>query len=57
MKILRLKEVVDLTGLSKASIYRYIKQGSFPKQVQLSARSVGFRSADIEEWLSSREYK
>lgn len=51
MKILRLKEVVELTGLSKATIYRYIKNERFPKQVQLSARAIGFRSSDISAWI------
>lgn len=46
-----MNEVVEVTGLSKATIYRHIKEGQFPKQVQLSARAVGFKSSDIYAWL------
>lgn len=50
-KILRMSDVVEVTGLSKATIYRHIKEGRFPKQVQLSARAVGFRTCEVYAWL------
>ncbi|TEW45322.1 helix-turn-helix transcriptional regulator [Psychromonas algicola] len=51
LKIIRLKEVVALTGLSKATIYRYIKKGIFPKSKELGIRAVGWSLSDITEWL------
>jgi len=40
-KILRLPSVIELTGLSRSSIYAQIAHGTFPKQVSLGARAVG----------------
>lgn len=35
MRIIRLKEVMDLTGLSRSTIYKYIAEGQFPVPVPL----------------------
>lgn len=50
-RILRLRTVLDLTGLSRATLYRKVKEGSFPAQVQIAARCVGWHESAISEWL------
>ena len=54
MRIMRLKEVIEKTGLSRSTIYNLISQGKFPKQIDLGARSVGWVDTEIEEWLLSK---
>jgi prophage regulatory protein len=54
MRILRKKEVLHITGLSKSTIYAKIKEGTFPKQIILSVRSVGWFEHEIQDWLKSR---
>ena len=54
-KILRLEEVMEITGLSKPSIYRRVSNKEFPEQVKLGGpgtRAVGWRTEDIENWLT-----
>ncbi len=46
MRIIRLKEVIDSTGLARSTIYKYIKEGTFPKPVSLGARCVGW----VAQW-------
>ncbi|WP_080477160.1 AlpA family phage regulatory protein [Vibrio cholerae] len=41
MRLIRLKEVIELTGLSRSCIYKYIEEGRFPRNVPLGGRSVG----------------
>ena len=53
LRIMRLDEVKKITGLSKASIYRFEKNGDFPKKVNIGKRSVGWFENDIEEFLLS----
>ena len=53
--IYRRPEVEARTGLSRSTIYLMIKAGTFPKPVKLGARAVGWREADILDWLESRE--
>lgn len=42
MRIIRLKEVIDSTGLARSTIYKYIGEGTFPKTVSLGERCIGF---------------
>ena len=52
-RILRMPEVLELTGLCRTSIWRKVKAGTFPQRVKLGARAVGWRASDVEEWLES----
>jgi prophage regulatory protein len=52
--ILRLPQVKERTALSRSSIYGMIKAGSFPKQVSLGPRAVGFLRSEIDAWIGSR---
>lgn len=55
-RILRMKEVITRTGLSRATIYARIRSNEFPAQVALSkyGRSVGWKKTDIDQWIESR---
>lgn len=53
-RIIRLPEVMTMTGLSRSSIYLLIKKGSFPAQVKLSTRSSGWFWKEVNGWLESR---
>ena len=52
-RILRLDAVLDQTGLSRSTLYRKMDAGTFPKNISLSTRCVGWRSADITAWMRS----
>lgn len=52
--ILRLKHVKARTGLSRSTIYQRIKEGSFPAQVSLDPRAVGWLEADIGAWIETQ---
>ena len=53
-RFLRRVDVTKATGLSRATIYRYMRDGTFPKQVILGPRRVGWRESQIEKWISTR---
>lgn len=54
MRIIRLKEVIDCTGLGRSTIYKYISEGSFPKSVPLGDRAVGWVESEVMSWVMSR---
>ena len=54
LAILRLSDVKARTGLARSTIYDRIKAGSFPAQVSLGARAVGWLESDIEAWISGQ---
>ena len=45
---------MQLTGLSRMTIYRLEIAGEFPKRRQLSKNSVAWLDTDITEWAESR---
>lgn len=53
-RIIRIREVMAMTGLSRSSIYAAIKQGTFPVQLKLSTRSSGWLESEIVEWREMR---
>ncbi|MEM5295634.1 AlpA family transcriptional regulator [Burkholderia sp. JPY481] len=49
--ILRRKQVEQVVGLSRSTIYQRIKDGTFPRPLSLGGRMVGWRASDIELFL------
>ena len=54
-KICRLPEVLGLTGLCRSSLYKALKEKSFPEPVLLGKRAVGWRGSDLTAWIDSRQ--
>lgn len=54
MRMLRLPEVLELTGLSRSTIFRLVQTGNFPPSVKLTTRTIGWFSTDIETWIAAR---
>lgn len=50
-KIMRLPEVIKMTGLSRSTIYLRMSKGHFPRSISLGERAVGWLETDIERWL------
>lgn len=53
-RLIRLKEVMAITGLSRSSIYRYIDEGRFPEAVSIGSRTVAWVDREILRWVESR---
>lgn len=53
-RLLRLPEVVRLTGYSRDSIYRLGRRGQFPRRVQLSDRASRWREDELIAWIEAR---
>ena len=52
--ILRRPQVQQRTGLSRSTLYQYIKDGEFPRSIALGPRSVGWLESDITDWITER---
>jgi prophage regulatory protein len=51
IRMLRLSQVVEKTGLGKTSIYELQKEGCLPKSVHLTGHCVRWIEAKVETWL------
>lgn len=53
-RLMRLKEVMHISGLSRASIYSFMEDGTFPQSVSLGARAIGWRYQDLQDWIQEK---
>ena len=55
-RIFRLPQIMTMFGLSRASIYRRMKDGQFPPNVSLGGgQARGWRKEDIDAWIADLE--
>lgn len=55
MRVLRLSEVREQTGLAKSTIYKYVGTGMFPRPICLGGRSVGWIRSEVHAWLQEKQ--
>jgi prophage regulatory protein len=54
-RVLRLPELLEVVGLSTATIYRLMARGLFPRPIRLTENTVGWRASAVQAWIESRE--
>ncbi|MEQ5160645.1 AlpA family transcriptional regulator [Proteus terrae] len=54
IRLIRLKEVMSMTGLSHSYVYQLIGQGYFPQSISLGARAVAWVQSEVQQWIDSR---
>lgn len=55
LKLIKLQTVLERCAVSRATLYRMIAAGTFPRPVSLTGgRAVAWLQHDIEAWISSR---
>lgn len=53
-RLISMKQVLERVPVTKAQVYRWIRAGTFPKQVSLGPQTIAFREAEVDEWIRSR---
>ncbi|EOF5432852.1 AlpA family transcriptional regulator [Salmonella enterica] len=46
-RLLRLKQVLDKTGLKRSQVYTYMRTGVFPKSIKIGPSSVAWLESEI----------
>ena len=54
LKILRLPQVCEVTGLCRSMIYQLEADLRFPKRVKIGIRAVGWLDREVHAWLVLR---
>lgn len=54
VRLLRLAEVMQLTGLRRTTLYSLQARGEFPLRVVISANTVAWVEAEVQQWLAQR---
>ena len=53
-KHLHRREVEEIVGLSRTSIYRLMESGEFPRPVRITKKAVRWPESTIGKWLAER---
>lgn len=54
MKLIKLKAVMECTGLARSTVYKFIAEGRFPKPVKLGVRMVAWVESEINAWIEDK---
>jgi prophage regulatory protein len=52
--ILRMPQVIEMTGVSRAHVYALISRDEFPRPIRIGKRAVGWIETDVEAWITAR---
>ena len=53
-RFLRISEVIRRVGVSRPTIYRWMREGTFPKQIAIGANSVVWLESDVTKWMEDQ---
>lgn len=53
-KLIKLNNVIAITGISRSHIYALAQKGQFPKPVKLTERSSAWVASEVQDWIDTR---
>ena len=57
MKLIKLKQVMDCTGLARSTVYKFMADGQFPKPVKLGSKMVAWVEGEVLGWINTKVAK
>jgi prophage regulatory protein len=51
--LVTVKDVMQLTGLARVTVYRMHQEGRLPKSINLSTKRLRWHASTIRDWLAS----
>lgn len=54
-EIWNVRTITAKTGISRSTLYKYVKDGHFPRQRKLGPRRVGWLASDVRSWMAGLE--
>lgn len=53
-RLLTTAEVCAMLGISRVSLYRWVRGGIFPAPVSVSERNIRWRNSEVLRWIEQR---
>lgn len=53
----RLSQILQLLPISRATVWRKVKAGTFPKPVKLSRNITAWKVADVRDWIEKTAHE
>ncbi|HPQ96920.1 MAG: AlpA family phage regulatory protein [Thiothrix sp.] len=56
-KFLKLREVIEISGISSSEIYRKMHTGTFPSQYKINEKCARWKMSEIQNWIDVQRPK
>jgi prophage regulatory protein len=54
VQFIRTRDVLQMLGVSRTTLWRMVRAGTFPRRVTISARASGHVLEEVEAWMAER---
>jgi prophage regulatory protein len=54
VKFVRPRQVLEMIGVSRTTLWRLVQSGGFPAPVRITQRNSGYVLEAVEEWMKAR---
>ena len=54
MQFIRPRQVLEMIGVSRTTLWRMVQAGAFPRPVRITERNCGFVLDNVEAWMKAR---
>lgn len=53
-RLIRLPEVLRLTGMCRSALYNQMAQGQFPRSIKIGPRAASWSAKEVRVWIAQR---
>jgi prophage regulatory protein len=54
MQFIRIRQVLEMIGVSRTTLWRMVRAGTFPRPVRITERNRGYVRETVEAWMTAR---
>jgi prophage regulatory protein len=54
MRFIRTRQVLEMIGVSRTTLWRMVQEGSFPQPVQVTGRNAHYVLQAVDAWMRAR---
>ncbi|MCK8078338.1 AlpA family phage regulatory protein [Vibrio sp. 1CM2L] len=54
-KLLRYSDVIEMIGMNRRTIWKWVKLGKFPEPVRMNGRTIGWRCELVQQWVEENQ--
>ena len=54
MRFIRTRQVLEMIGVGRTTLWKMVQEGSFPRPVRITERNSGYLLAAVEQWMQLR---
>lgn len=54
MRFIRTRQVLEMIGVGRTTLWKMVQEGGFPRPVRITERNSGYLLEAVEEWMQLR---